>query len=115
MNSIDRDVSRTPDESESKVAVVCTLGADERTDRGLEWADLGALALTSDRIDGGVASTYPIDVADAVEDLAHRESGCCGSWLDVTTERLGEVVRLEITTGDPDGLGLILKMAGHTE
>ncbi len=93
--------------------VVCTLGVKERTVRVLEWSDLGALSLTSERIDGGVASTYPIGIADAVEDLANRENSCCGSWLMASTERLGDVIRLQVTTENPAGLDLIRSMAGH--
>lgn len=96
-------------------SVVCTLSVNDRGQRGLEWADLGTLALTSERIEGGVASTYPISIADAVEDLAHREASCCGTWLNTTTERLGDVIRMEITTENHAGVGVILSMTGHAE
>lgn len=115
MKSTDSEVQQAQANNALESAVVCTLGVDDRAERRLEWTDLGALALTSDRIEGGVATTYPTDVAEAVEDLAQRESNCCGSWLSANTERMGDVVRLEITTENPDGLSLILKMAGHPE
>lgn len=96
-------------------AVMCTLGATERTDRGLAWADLGALSLTSERIDGGTASTYPISIAGDVEALAQSENSCCGSWLTASTERLGDVIRLEVTTENPAGLEVILAMANPNQ
>lgn len=92
--------------------IVCTLSAAELAERGLEWSDLGPLALTSERIDGGIASTYPLEIADQVEDLANRESSCCGTWLSAAVSRVDGVVRLELTTANPDGLAIIVSMAG---
>ncbi len=93
-------------------AIVCTLDADEVLGRGLEWADVGALSLTTEHVEGGVAATFPISIAAAIEDLADREKSCCGSWLSTSTERLDDTIRLEITTENPDGLKVILSMSG---
>lgn len=92
--------------------IVCTLDDRELAKRGLEWSDLGALALTTERLDRGIASTYPLEIADQVEDLATRESSCCGTWLSTAVNRTNDVVRLELTTENPDGLAVILAMAG---
>ncbi len=107
------DTTQTDADDVSETAVACTLSLVELSAQGLEWADLAALSLRSERIDGGVASTYPVEMADAVEDLARRENGCCGSWLSAATERCGEVIRLEVTTENAAGLGVILAMTGH--
>lgn len=114
-DSTGEDLTETLRLSELGGTVTCSLSLGDRAVRQLEWADLGSLSLTSERIPDGAASTYPIDMADAVEDLANREKSCCGSWLDATTERVGDTIRLEITTKNPDGLAVILSMSGHPE
>lgn len=98
--------------------VVCTLTRKELVVRGLEWSDLSDLALTSEAIDGGVASTYPAELTDKLADLVNREMSCCGTWMNSTVEQLGatehrgKTVRLELTTTNPDGLDLIRRIAG---
>jgi len=92
--------------------VVCTLAPAELAERGLEWSDLAGLSLTSEQIEDGVASTYPLEVADAVMDLANREASCCGSWLNCSAREVDGVIRLELTTRNPEGLAVITKMAG---
>lgn len=93
-------------------SLTCTLSDAARAERKLEWADLGALKLTSERIGDGVASTFPLSMLEAIEDLASRELGCCGSWLGISTSVVADVVRLELTTTNPDGLATILAMSG---
>ena len=92
--------------------VVCTLTTKERAQRGLAWTDLGGLALTSHRIDDGVTSTYSLELADQIEDLATLERNCCGSWLTISTTRSGDVITLQLTTSNPDGLEMIESIAG---
>ncbi|MFV1990027.1 MAG: hypothetical protein ACC652_04730 [Acidimicrobiales bacterium] len=94
--------------------VVCTLVDGELSTRGLEWNDVGALSLTAEGIESGVVTTYPIEIADQIEDLCNREIGCCGSWLNIETSRLDQAIRVEITTSNPDGLGIIRSIAGLT-
>lgn len=105
-------MDRTSDETTDVPAVVCTLEAGSRADQKLEWSDLGAHALSKERIEGGVLSTYPIGLAAQIEDLANREMACCGTWLATKTARVGDVIRVELTTTNPEGLGLILSIAG---
>ena len=92
--------------------VVCTLSPKELQNRHLEWGDIRTLSLTTSAVENGVLVTFPIKLAHSVEDLAERENHCCGSWLSTTTERLEDTIRLEITTQNPEGLPLILSMAG---
>ncbi len=94
--------------------VVCTLVGGELPTRNLEWNDVAELSLTAEATESGVVSTYPIEIADQIEDLCNREIGCCGSWLDIKTSRLDDVIRLQITTSNPDGLGIIRSIAGLT-
>lgn len=98
--------------SVSQLPVACTLDDEQFQKQGLEWSDLGALSLSTERIEGGVVSTYPLNLLDRVSDLADRESGCCGSWLSVNVSQADDVVRLELTTANPDGLAVIEGMAG---
>lgn len=99
-------------DQEAVPPIVCTLAPDELTPRVLEFGDLREAALSTERIEGGVGSTYPIELADAVEDLANRESSCCGTWLDIATSRTGATIRLELTTSNPDGVELIMSALG---
>ena len=105
------NTENTPTDS-FPVTLVCTLDTKDRAKRALEWGDLGALSLTSEPIHGGVASTYPVELEDQIKDLANKEQSCCGSWLDSTVVRVGDIVRLEITTKNPDGLAIIRSMSG---
>ena len=92
--------------------VVCTLTRQALTERVLAWHDLAALAITAERIESGVASTYPLDLHVAIVDLAEREHDCCGSWLDAEVIVEGQHVRLELTTVNPNGLPMIRQMSG---
>lgn len=92
--------------------VACELGDKAKADQVLEWTDLGPLAISTVAIAGGVKSTYPLHVADRLEDLVDRENQCCGSWLHASTTRLPDAIRLEITTTNADGLTLIETLAG---
>lgn len=80
--------------------------------RELEWSDLAALSLTSERISNGVTSTYPRDLAASIEDLVERETGCCGTWLDAKATVDGDVLRISLTTASPEGLSMLVEMAG---
>ena len=92
--------------------LVCTLSDHSRDAQALEWPDLQTLALTTSRIDGGVASTFPSSMADRIEDLVSRENACCGTWLRTRTTIVADQLRLELTTTNPDGESLIHTMCG---
>ena len=92
--------------------VVCTLSSGALAEQQLEWADLAPLATTHTEVDGGVASTYPLELADQIEALAGREIACCGSWLQIAHERADNELRLRLTTTNPEGLGVIRSLSG---
>ncbi len=92
--------------------VVCTLTIKALAERTLEWSDLAQLVVQREELPNGVASTYSLADADEIEDLAGRELQCCGSWLDITTERIDGHLQLKLTTSSPDGLAVIRKMCG---
>ena len=94
--------------------IACSLTTKDASRQGLEWADLQRRALTATRIDGGAAMTFDAELADSVEDLAARESSCCG-FLSMTTVRSDDEVRLEITADNPDAHPLIEAMTGVAE
>lgn len=93
--------------------ISCTLTTKELAQRTLRWSDLAPIALERTEIDNGVRSTYPLDMAGPIERLATAERDCCGSWLDISV-RQTEVVELELTSTNADGLGIIRRMSGLT-
>ena len=101
--------TRTP--ASRSIPVVCTLGPTDRSDQEQEWVDLQALALSTERIDGGVTSTFPLQLAARVEDLARREEACC-NWLACTVDRTPDGVRLRVTTTASEGVAVIEHLAG---
>lgn len=92
--------------------LICTLTPDQRSAQQLEWTDLTPLALSRELIDGGVASTYPLALAEQIEELAVREVGCCGSWLDIAHERHDDHLALTLTTLNADGVAMIRSLSG---
>lgn len=93
--------------------ITCTLTTRELAQRSLQWGDLGPLALERTELENGVRSTYPLDMATPIERLAAAETDCCGSWLDISIDR-ADVVELELTTENPEGLAIIRRMSGLT-
>ena len=91
--------------------IVCTLGSADAAPRGLELPDLKGLALTAERIEGGVAMTFAGGLASSLEDLAAREASCCG-WLSITTTRARGEVRFEMTSDNPEAHPMIESLAG---
>ncbi len=92
--------------------LACTLTVGELAKQTLAWSDLAPAALTHKRIEGGAATTYPLTMVDQIEELANRESQCCGTWLNVAVTRLDATVRLDLTTANPEGVALIHSMLG---
>lgn len=90
----------------------CSLGPDARANRKLEWVDLAALALSTDRLQHGVVSTFRIELADQIEDLVAKETDCCGSWLDAAIDRADGLLRLELTSSKPEGRAAIHRLSG---
>lgn len=92
--------------------VVCTLAIGRIGPQQLEWTDVATHAVTRVAIAGGAESTFPLDLADQIEELAAREMACCGSWLEISHERIGDALRLRLTTTNPEGVALIRSMSG---
>ena len=93
---------------------MCTLTTKALVERSLEWSDLRSLALSREALPDGARTTFALADADALEHLASREMSCCGSWLRIETAR-SDVFTMELTTDNPEGLGLIRSMAGLPE
>lgn len=91
--------------------VACTLPGEEANRQVGRWAYLQAATLISELVDGGVAMTFPIGMAEDVEDLAARERSCCG-FLTITTTRDADRVRLEITSENPAAAPVIESLTG---
>jgi hypothetical protein len=91
--------------------VACSLTTADAARQALEWTDLRRHAITIEARAGGAAMTFALDLADDVEDLAAREAACC-AFLSITTNRMADVVRLEITSDDPDAHTVIEALAG---
>ncbi|MGI9599125.1 MAG: hypothetical protein ACR2QK_23375 [Acidimicrobiales bacterium] len=92
--------------------VVCTLDPKQREARQIEWSDVGALALSTERLADGIVATFAPELAADIEALAARELSCCGTWLNIETRRRPDAIELELTTSNPDGLDMINRMAG---
>ncbi len=96
--------------------VVCTLDPSQRSARQLQWSDVAGLARSSERLPDGVACLFDPELAEQLHDLASRELDCCGSWLQIvitTTEH--DLIRLQLTTTNPEGLAMITAMAGRSQ
>jgi len=98
----------------TETAVICTLTTKDRVSQTLEWTDLQAISRSSEPLPNGARTTYDLEHADAIDDLVRREMHCCGSWLGITTTR-AEVLTVEITTENSEGVDLIRNMAGVSE
>ena len=93
-------------------AVTCSLTTKALAAQALEWSDAADLAIATVPLPNGSVARYPIAEADRIEDLAAREAGCCGSWMDISTERTETELRLRVTTTNPEGVELIHLMTG---
>lgn len=97
----------------AKEPIACGLPLREAASQALEWTDLHKQALSREEIPHGYAVTYPEEMADVVEDLAQRESKCCG-WLSIVTSRTAEGIRLELASDHPDAAPVLALLAGDS-
>jgi hypothetical protein len=97
--------------STAEQPIMCTLTTKDQASQALEWTDLHGKALHTEPLDGGAAMTFPAELAAGVEDLAAREATCC-AFLDIVTTVDGDIVRVEITSENPDALPIIELLAG---
>ena len=91
--------------------IACSLPARDASDQVGEWHDLTSKTLTKQRISQGYEVTFSASEAGLVEDLARRESACCG-FLEITTERFDGGIRLLMTSDNPDALPVIDLLVG---
>ncbi len=91
--------------------IACTLPASEAEAGALAWADLRKKALSTERLDHGLAMTFGRDLAATVEEMAAREAVCC-SFLSIKTSHTDDAVRIEITSDDPNALPIIQGFQG---
>ena len=91
--------------------IACSLPARESSDQVGEWHDLTSKTLTMHRIADGYEITFSPSEAALVEDLARRESACCG-FLNIATERFEGGIRLLMTSDNPDALPVIDLLVG---
>ena len=91
--------------------IACSLPARESTDQVGEWHDLTSKTLTKHRIAQGYEITFSANEAALVEDLARRESACCG-FLNIATERFEGGIRLFMTSDNPEALPVIDLLVG---
>lgn len=82
--------------------VGCTLGGQDQRDRGDEWADLLACAVSREPTPDGARIRFPADAALAgrIAGLAAREAGCC-RFLDFTVAVSADAVVLQVRAPDP--------------
>ena len=97
--------------SRSFEPIACSLAARDASDQVSEWQDLAYKTLTRDRVAGGFVLTFAAGNTEMVEDLARRESACCG-FLDIATERFAGGIRLAVTSDNPEALPVIDLLVG---
>lgn len=91
--------------------IACSLPARESRNQIGEWQALFDHQKTIERVDGGYAVTYHADVTPVVQDLARRESACCG-FLEIVTTPTEDGVRMVMTSENPDAIPVIELLIG---
>lgn len=91
--------------------IVCTLGPHDAEAQALEWVDLQRIARHAVPLPNGARMTFPLDQSARISDLAEREATCCG-FLAITTAPDGDDFILEITSENPDAVGVIGSLSG---
>lgn len=97
--------------SRSFEPIACWLPARDAKDQVKEWQDVASKTLTRGRVPGGYVVSFAAGDAEVVEDLARRESACCG-FLDIATERFEGGIRLRMTSDNPEALPVIDLLVG---
>ncbi|MCI0424416.1 MAG: hypothetical protein L0Z47_01015 [Actinobacteria bacterium] len=94
--------------------IACSLPTRESRDQIGEWQALIDHQKTSERVEHGYAVTYHPDMTSVVQDLARRETACCG-FLDIVTTSTEDGARLVMTSENPDALQVIELLIGPVE
>lgn len=98
--------------TEPDTPLACALPDRQRSDQIAEWQALSAHASVIEATTTGVVATYPVTLAQRVEDLVQREIACCGSWLQITHERDGDDIRVRLSTSSAEGRQMIQSLSG---
>jgi len=91
--------------------IACSLPARESRDQIGEWRALVDHRVELRRVDGGYVVTFDPAVSTVVEDLALRESACCG-FLAIVSTSTPAGIRLSLTSPNPDALPVIELLVG---
>ena len=88
------------------IPIACKLDATEAREQIHRWRKVGAGLITCESAPGGVVMSFHGSVADDVRAVAAIEAECC-EFLDLAVRDVGNQVRLEITSSQPEGMPVI--------
>lgn len=91
--------------------IACSLPLRDAAEQAGEWTDLFGHAVSYDRLADGIEVSYPLRLADQVEDLVSREAACC-AWLNLDTTRTDDAIRVRLTSENPDSAPVIEALVG---
>lgn len=92
--------------------VACTLTTKQAAEQILDWEKMRSRAPATSRSGHGVSMTFPGFLGAAVLAFVAREKACCDFLdLDVTTQ-VDSIVKLMITSDNPDAMPIIDLLAG---
>lgn len=97
--------------SGSHEPIACSLPLREAASQAAEWTDLHDHVIGTERLPNGIAVTYDVEMARAVEDLVAREAACC-AWLTLSTSMCREGIRVEMASDNPEAQPVIEALAG---
>lgn len=100
--------------ADERQPIACSLPARESRDQIGEWRALIDHRKSTEPVKGGYAVTYDPGVTTVVQDLARRESACCG-FLDIVTTPTENGVRMVMTSDNPDALPVIELLIGNED
>ncbi len=90
--------------------VLCTLSADDASDRVDEWREIRRQALAVSSDSGVTRMMFPLVLERRVRELAVRERACC-SFLRLLVEVDQAGCHLEIRSVEPSGDGVVTMLA----
>lgn len=96
---------------DQETSLQCTLEPRQAASQLTEWVDAREQALSSEALNNGVRITFPAALQESLQALASRESICC-AFLDITVDRVGEHVVVEVVSKDSDALPMIRHISG---
>ena len=94
----------------SKKVIACSLDASGAAEQLASWGDLRPALVRTEKADDGARLWFQATATASVEEVARREAECC-SFLGFHLENEGDVVRLDITSENPEGVGVVHLLA----